>query len=286
MHGPFNAEFELPDLRFVEVARLVPHERHDDQRAEPLVRRLREAGMLKNPPIVAPLGNEGRGDERFVVLDGANRVSAAHSAGLPHLLVQIVRYDDPSVRLSTWHHALIGPTRADLETMWARIPGLERVDSEPRHARAVLARREAFALAQVGAQTIELRGGSDLHAQNDLLNAVVDGYRDRYRFHRVTSDWLGDARGRFPDVTALVVFPRFEQAEILELAVSGARMPAGITRHLIPWRALRVNVPLEVLADPKRSATEKDAWLQERIQTRVAERGVRFYEESTVLFDE
>ena len=286
MHGPFHAEFELPDLRFIEVERLVPHEHHDDQRAEPLVRRLHELGMLKNPPIVARLVPDAPSDDRFVVLDGANRVMAAKLAGLPHMLVQVVRYDDASIRLTTWHHALIGPTRAGFEALCADIPGLEREDAEPRHARAVLARREAFALVHVSDQTIMLRGGTNLHEQNALLNAVVDRYRHRFRFHRVTSDWLGDARGRFPDVTALVVFPHFEQAEILELAVSGARLPAGITRHLIPWRALRVNVPLERLADTGSTAAEKDAWFREWIQERIVQRHVRFYEESTVLFDE
>lgn len=286
MHGPFNAEFELPDLRFVAIERLVPHEQHDDQRAGPLVAKLREQGVLKNPPIVAPMAPDDPRNDKYVVLDGANRVTAGQLAGLPHMLVQIVRYDHDSVRLGTWHHALIGPTRADLEALWTGIPGLVREDSEPRHARAVLARREAFAIVHVDDQTIMLRGGADLHEQNARLNAVVDRYRGRYRFHRVTSDWLGDARGRFPDVTALVVFPRFEQAEILELASSGARLPAGITRHVIPWRALRVNVPLEKLADTTASAAEKDAWFRDWVQQRVATRGVRFYEESTVLFDE
>jgi hypothetical protein len=286
MHGPFSAEFELPDLRFVEVGLLVPHEQHDDQRAEPLMRKLREMAMLKNPPIVAPLAPDDPDEKRFVVLDGANRVMAARTAGLPHMLVQVVRYDDPALRLSTWHHALIGPTRAGVETMCHEVTGLECEESEPRHARAVLARREAFALVHVENRTLVLRGGAGLAEQNALLNEVVDRYRHRFRYHRVTSDWLGDARGRFPEVTALVVFPHFEQAEILELAVSGARVPAGITRHVIPWRALRVNVPLAILEDAGRDTRAKDAWLKEWLQERVANRHVRFYEESTVLFDE
>jgi len=286
MHGPFSAEFELPDLRFIEVERLVPHEQHDDQRAEPLVLKLREQAMLKNPPIVAPLAPDDPAERRFVVLDGANRVTAAKAAGFPHMLVQVVRYDDPAIRLSTWHHALIGPTRGDLDTMCHEVAGLACEECEPRHARAVLARREAFALVHVENRTLILRGGAGLAEQNALLNDVVDRYRHRYRYHRVTSDWLGDARARFPEVTALVVFPHFEQAEILELAVSGARVPAGITRHVIPWRALRVNVPIALLEDPERGAAAKDAWLKEWLQDRVASRHVRFYEESTVLFDE
>jgi len=51
------------------------------------------------------------------------------------------------------------------------------------------------------------------------------------------------------DATTLVVFPHFDPAEVLELAGNGARLPAGITRHLIRWRALRINVPIADLED-------------------------------------
>ena len=65
-------DFRLPDLRFVPVESLIPHERHDKQRMEPLARRLREQKLLKNPPIVTPLEPEN-GEERFMVLDGTPR---------------------------------------------------------------------------------------------------------------------------------------------------------------------------------------------------------------------
>ena len=63
-------------------------------------------------------------------------------------------------------------------------------------------------------------------------------------------------------------------------------MPAGITRHLIRWRALRINLPLDRLADTSRDIEEKNRWLQDWMRQKLAQRQVRFYEESTVLFDE
>jgi hypothetical protein len=102
----------------------------------------------------------------------------------------------------------------------------------------------------------------------------------------VDNDSLVDAQAEHPEVTALVVFPHFEPAEVLELATSGAQLPAGITRHVVSWRALRVNVPLDKLADPDRTLTEKNRWLDEWLREKAQERQVRFYQESTVLFDE
>jgi len=274
----------LPDLRFVAVEALIPHEQHDPLRSAPLVARLRGEGVLRNPPIVTPLPPD---EDRYVVLDGANRATAAAEAGLPHLVVQVVRYEDPGLRLTTWHHALTQVAASEFERALREVKGLTVVATDLGHARAVLARREALAyLGFSGGRALTLHGDGELHQRNAVLNAVVDRYRAHVRFHRVASDSLADAQAEHPEVTALVVFPHFEPAEILELATSGARLPAGITRHVIPWRALRLNLPLERLADRGQSAEEKNRWLAEWLREKMLKREVRFYQESTVLFDE
>src|SRR5437867_4004150 len=279
-----HSDLKLPELRIVPLASLVPHERQDESRTTPLVARLRESGVLKNPPIVTATGVAR---DEFVVLDGANRVAAALGAGLPHILVQIVRYEDPAIHLSTWHHALTNFSCEALERALATVPGLERHVDDLHHARALLARREAIAYVICDAeQAIILHGGRALKERNDLLNAVVDVYSKLVPFHRVLRDSLEETRSRFPAVTALFIFPHFHPDEILDIATSGARLPAGITRHVIPWRALRVNIPIEVLGDSTRSVEEKNQWLSTWVAERVARRHVRFYEESTVLFDE
>jgi hypothetical protein len=284
MAQPLPSDFGVPDLRFVAADALVPHEQHDDQRMQPLVARIREQGVLKNPPVVAPLDDAGG---RFVVLDGANRCMAARAAGFPHMVVQVVRYEEPFVRLTTWCHALGDYSPDDFEHTLSQVPGLECRREPLLHARALLARREAIAcvvFADGHADT--LHGGGDLPARNRLLNAVVDTYRHRKRFFRITSDSLADTRERHPEVTALVVFPHFEPAEVVELATGGARVPAGITRHLIRWRALRLNLPVEQLADGRRGLEEKNRWLEEWLREKLLTRQVRFYEEPTVMFDE
>jgi L-serine kinase (ATP) / ParB family transcriptional regulator, heme-responsive regulator len=286
MTGTETHEPKLPDLRIVPTEHLVPHEQEDESRVGRLSDRLRAAGVLKNPPIVTEVVSEERG-QCLVVLDGANRVSAARAAALPHFLVQVVRYEDPGVDLTTWHHALSGFPYERLERELQRVPGLTLRHEAQSHARALLARREAIALVLSGPdEALTLLGDHGLYERNALLNAVVDLYRDRVPFHRATRDSLAEARDRFPDVTALVVFPKFHPEEIIEIATSGARLPAGITRHVIPWRALRVNIALEILADPKKSLEDKNRWLKAWIEERIDQKHVRFYAESTVLFDE
>ena len=82
------------------------------------------------------------------------------------------------------------------------------------------------------------------------------------------------------------VFPRFDPSEVIELASAGEHLPAGITRHVIQWRALRVNIPLALCEDRERSIEDKNAWLQGWLAERWSQGNVRFYEEPTVMFDE
>jgi L-serine kinase (ATP) / ParB family transcriptional regulator, heme-responsive regulator len=278
-------DFRLPDLRFVPVDALVPHEQHDPQRLEPLVRGFRDEAVLRNPPIVAEL--PGSNGKRFMVLDGANRSTAAREAGLPHILVQVASYEEPWVRLTTWHHALSQLGRAEFEAACHRIEGLDIQEESILHARAMLARREALAYAAYpGIEATVFRGGRTLEERNRLLNSLVDVYRAEVRFYRMSTESFDVVRERHPDATTLVVFPHFEPAEVMELAGSGSRLPAGITRHLIRWRALRVNVPMAIMADATTALEEKNRWLAALLEERWNQRQVRFYEESTVLFDE
>jgi hypothetical protein len=279
-------DFRLPDLRFVPVEALVPHERHDLQRMAPLVEDFHRQAVLKNPPIVTPLGEDGPG-ARFMVLDGANRSTAAREAGFPHMVVQVAHYEEPWVHLMTWHHALSDmPAEALVETCRA-IAGLECKREPLLHARAELARRAVLAYAVLAdGSAWSFRGGRTLEERNQLLNAIVDTYRESRRFYRMSTESFEVARERHPDVTALFVFPNFAPAEVLELATSGEKLPAGVTRHLIRWRALRVNVPLDKLSDPREPIDSKNKWLHAWADEKFHQRQVRFYEEPTVLFDE
>lgn len=282
-----TTDVRLPDLRFVPVDSVFPHEFHDLQRTRPLVEKLRASGVMRNPPIVTPVADGDAARPRYVVLDGANRTTAAKAAGWPHLVAQVVRYETPGVHLFTWYHGLQRAARAELEPALARIPGLASGHEKLLHARAMLARREALACVVLDeGDALVLRGGASLSERNALLNEIVRLYQDRVPYIRVTTDSLAQARLEHPEISALVVFPRFEPSEVLHLAGAGEHLPAGITRHLIQWRALRVNVPLERCMDAATPLERKNEWLSAWLAERLATRQVRFYEESTVTFDD
>ncbi|MGH2435514.1 MAG: ParB N-terminal domain-containing protein, partial [bacterium] len=67
----------LPDLRIIATEEVFVHEDHDPVRVDRLVASLRDDGVLRNPPVAAPLSGGG-----YVVLDGANRAAALASIGI------------------------------------------------------------------------------------------------------------------------------------------------------------------------------------------------------------
>jgi L-serine kinase (ATP) / ParB family transcriptional regulator, heme-responsive regulator len=280
-------------LRVFDVSQVLLHEEPDPERVQRLVRALRRDGVLRNPPIVTsiPAGAArefpaGR-DDQVVVLDGANRVTALREIGVVHIAAQMVDYEAPEVSVSSWTHYVI----EDGESLRERIPaglgiglvpvvGPEEADRRLRRGDGMAALLDAVGAAVVGP-------GIDPVINATSLSGLVGLYLGRsqiYRIDRVESWDIAALRQDYGRGT-VVIFPPFEKGAVLRLATGGARLPAGITRHVIPGRALRLNVPLPWLQSEESAAT-KQARLDEAVAARWRDHGVRYYAEATYLFDE
>ena len=90
----------------------------------------------------------------------------------------------------------------------------------------------------------------------------------------------------FPDANAVVHFPPYLPADIIEAAQHDAFLPPGISRHIVHGRAIRVNYPLDALRDPNTSLEQKNDDLLRWMQNKLANRQVRYYAEATYQFDE
>ncbi|MDR5683814.1 MAG: hypothetical protein QN163_07305 [Armatimonadota bacterium] len=269
----------VPDLRFVPVGRVLLHEECDPERVERLARRLQWEGVLKNPPVAA-LTDEGRA----VVLDGANRTSALIALGVPHVLVQVVEYEDPAVCLSTWRHLLTEPL-PDAARRFEDALGMPLAWTTPEAAADRLDKRDILAYVAIGGRALEVPRAATLEQDADRLARLVGVYRGVARIHRVTAADPQALAAEYGSVGLLVAFPPFDKTEIIRIAQDNAKLPTGITRHVIPGRALRVNLPLGRLTDPE-PAEAKTAWMHGWIGAQLLEGRVRYYAEPTFLFDE
>jgi len=265
----------LPDLQVVMRGQVSLHEDADPLRVAGLAERLRRDGVLRNPPVAAVLGGEG-----YVVLDGANRVSALARLDLPAVPLQVVDYDDPAIRLEVWRHLIVDPMDLPRALERAGLP-LEAASGE-RAAEALGERRIACYIRTH--RQIFVVPLSPQHRLAELLSKVVGVYKGAAHIYRVpTEDFDALVRG-YGEVSAVVVFPQLDKQDILAIAASPAKLPTGITRHLIPGRALRVNIPLDLLAAAEVARAHER--LRELVRTRLLDGRVRYYPEGAFLFDE
>ena len=269
----------IPDLRVLCSDQLLPHEEHDPQRLAPLVARFSTASHLINPPMVAQLDDAGDDEERFVILDGANRWRAFTELGYPHILVQVIDLHTEQVRLQTWNHVLAGAERAALVRALELLPQLELEEGEHAHALAHVVFRDGSILALcTPLQT--------LREQNTALREIVRCYLSEARLYRTALLEPDDVWAQFPEAQALVFFPHLRPSDIQLAALRGAYMPPGVSRHIIQGRAIRVNYPLQLLLDEGLTLAQKNANLRFWVHEKLKRRQLRFYAESTYMYDE
>jgi hypothetical protein len=266
----------FPDLRIVAVSDLLLHERVDLERVTRLIDRLSADGILKNPPIVASLPRS----DRFLLLDGANRVSAIQNLDIPHLIVQVEPFENANLEVRHWNHVVRDIEARELLKKAREIRGVSVRDSRVAE--------EGFLAGIVTAdgETIHLYDRGGLSARVEHLHALVDVYyRGEARMDRVNHSDLKALRQHHPHFGALVTFPDFAKSDVRAVAEGGHLLPSGVTRILVPRRVLGFNLRLPLLKS-NLPLEEKRRWLSEEIRHKVSEHKVRYYQEPTFVFDD
>jgi len=272
----------LPTLKILPINQLILHEEHDLQRTLPLVAKLRAQGILRNPPIVMPLTD---GSGRFMVLDGANRVTSLREMEFPHVVAQVVEASYPHVILQTWNHVVWGMSTKSLMTALRKIPGIELVEVDTQKSfDAPLYTPLQIRLAD-GRFFLLDEAPSDLATHIDTLHRIVNTYKTKASLDRTSQTLTDSLKKIYPDLTALIIFPRFKIKTVLKLAAQDIVLPTGTTRFTVSPRALHLNYPLHELSSA-RPIEYKEAYLQQWIGEHVKNKSVRHYSEATFLFDE
>ena len=277
-----GARGELPDLRVLALEDVLLHEEVDLERVARLIDRLSADGILKNPPVVASLS----GSRRFLLLDGANRVSALMNLEVPHLLVQVVAYEEPQLTLSHWNHVVRDIETASFIEKARAIAGVCMEEGTPTDSAAASHPDYLCTIAFSETRALHLCGGQSLSDRVAYLRELTHlYYRGPARMDRVNHADFEALAHHYQHFGALFIFPDFGKADIRAIAEQGDRLPSGLTRILVPRRVLGFNIQLAVLKSHL-PLQEKQVWLEEKIAEKVAERKVRYYAEPVFIFDD
>ena len=272
----------LPNLRILPLESLILHEDHDNQRTLPLVEKLRAAGILRNPPIVMPLAD---GSNRYMVLDGANRVTSLQEMEFPHIVAQVVEASNPNVNLQTWNHVIWGMPTKSLMSELRKVKGLEVIKINTSRSLDAPKYMPVQIRLPDGKFYLLTESPNDLAGHIATLHKIVNAYKTSAVLDRTSQTLIDSFKTIYHDLTALIIFPSFKIKTVLKLAAQQIVLPTGITRFTVSPRALHLNYPLHELSSGK-SVEYKEAYLKHWIEERVKKKGVRLYSEATFLFDE
>lgn len=256
---------EIPDLRVVPLDWIRPHEEVDPLRVEPLAARIGSEGTQLNPVVC--IETEG---QDLVLLDGATRTASLLSLGLAYGVVQVVQTQD--VGLGTWHHVLRGADPAEV---------LSSIESSTELTLSDEGSAPRVWLPDGSARAVS---GSGVSA-NAALSRLVSSYIGRWKVNRVIDAGADQVARQFPDWGALIEFPALTIPDVTEAALGADLLPAGITRFVVPDRALRLNITLDELRAGE-PLDAKQRRLDEMIEERARLGRVRRYAEPVIILDD
>lgn len=274
-----NIDAQHLELRIVPTDSVLLHEETDPERVQRLTQSLLDVGTLRNPPIVVKSENGS-----FVVLDGATRSTALRQLSMPHILVQVVNYQR-DVELRAWYHLLRAHAFAAVADGISRIPNTTVEILSIAEAVKALERREAAAALACADGTAKLIRTHNQQSIAPALRNLVALYGGFGEIYRIVHEDLDKAIRESDDVHGAVIFPSWKPIDILQAAADVELLPAGITRHVIPGRALNVNISLDILSIDA-STESKNAWLDTWLRSKITGRKVRFYHEAVFVFDD
>jgi hypothetical protein len=222
---------------------------------------------------------------RYMVLDGANRVTSLSEMEFPHIVAQVVESNYPHVSLQTWNHVVWGMKSTSLVTALRKIKGFELIKIDRRKSLDAPKYVPVQVRLPDGTFYVVKEEPSELAEHIETLHKIVNTYKTRASLDRTSQTLIDTFNKIYSDLTALVIFPSFKIKTVLKLAGQQVVLPTGITRFTVSPRALHLNYPLHELSSGK-PIEYKQEYLEHWIQERVKKKGARYYAEATFLFDE
>jgi len=266
-------KFELKLLPSQDVAL---HEECEDNRYSRLVERFNDENVLYNPLIVA--NHNGS----YILIDGANRFEALRQIGCKAILAQLVDYASNDVVLKSWYHFVSYMTIEELLEFASSNKLSTKVLADIRKPES----KNELIVHSTSGKILSVSLNSGLEKMLAELSALNRFYDEKYSYTRIDSDTdISNIKELSPDEGLLFIFPELSKDDIVKIAVLQQKLPAGISRHLIPNRVLHIKILIDALKTDE-NIIKRNEELQKHIQHKIDSKKVRLYREPILVFDE
>jgi len=267
-------------LRLIPASEIMLHEQSEDTRYNKLIERFKHEKVLFNPLII------GKYNEKYILIDGANRFEALKKSGCKTILAQLVNYKSPQVKLKSWYHFVNGITfdalnrylkKNNFETKKCTFTFLkEKLSSKLNYVGIVSKSGEAICIKFI----------KKLPEMLKELCSLNKYYENNFSYHRIDSDFNPDNMNDLSEKDGLLfVYPAFKKDDIVRISMLPEKLPAGITRHLIPNRVLRIKFDIESLKSAD-NLEQRNEELGKLVKQKIDSKKVRLYKEPILIFDE
>ncbi len=261
------------ELRLVRISDLYLHEETVDRYIQKLGESLLREGVLLNPILVDK--------DYHVVLDGTHRVKCLERLGYKRIPAVLVDYLDERIRLRNWYRVLSG----DIGIIWRVAKDFSFVETQYRswYAREGVIDRIVLASNK---GTLVYMGEGDIYDVYCLLKK----FEEKLRVSGVGIEYIHEeeAVSLVEKGKTIIITPKLSKLDIIRNARAGRVFPPKTTRHIFPVRPLFIEVPLDLLGEPKFGVDSEaimEKSLSRRLHIKMGGRITidRFYEEDYLV---
>ena len=268
-------------ISLVDIDALKPHEVVIDHLVKSISDAVKAQGIVRDPLIVD--------QDKYVLLDGMHRYSSLKRLNCRFAPCCLVDYGNPAIKVGSWFRLfsvndveeLVGKVMPDIEPSYTKLEmNIEQLDLD--HHTIILTKNGACYSLQQPIGPVEFAGTAIKLEQT----IVALGYHVDYQTEKVALESLKSGK-----VDLAIRVPVFTKQQITDFGVRGVLLPHKVTRHILPSRPLRIDIPLDILTKQGISQQEANREFNEilsarRIQERPPGSVVdgRRYEEETLVF--
>jgi hypothetical protein len=267
-------------ISLVKADDLKPHEEVIDTIVRTLANDIAKEGEVRDPLIV------DRHD--LVILDGMHRFSSLKQLNCRFIPCCLVDYDSPLIRVGSWFRLFRVHDEEATAQGILREAGL---DFSTMKVASLHYDPQAIILTRTGDEFLMPQPADPFERARTAVALekimVKKGYDVEYLSEIVALEEL-----RSPGKVNLVIsMPIFTKEQIREYGLAGHLLPHKVTRHVIPSRPLRINIPLRMLKGTDVSLEEANRKLGHLLARRQINRKPpgsvvegRRYEEELLIF--
>jgi len=239
-------------LSLLGIDELKPHEEVVEKSVKSLASEIMAQGEVRDPLMVD--------QDDYIILDGMHRFSSLKALKCRFAPCCLLDYDNGNIKVGSWFRLFI-VDKAD-----GAAEDLLRTSTL-----AYSKRKATLENISYSPQTVVMTGDGTVFSLSDadpvqcartgvLLERemVKKGHAVEY-----LSEIMAIQKLRSGEVNFVISLPIFTKQQIRNCGMEGNLLPHKVTRHVIPSRPLRINVPLSLLRDQDISLPEADLRLNE-----------------------